>query len=130
MMGWFGKKNKQEDAIAKADKMMNKGLTGMMMKGFVSKEHREAINQSLDSAKQAQWAASGSLPLTATATVVTITDTGRLINFDPIVVLVLDVTRRTVTSISEHWKHWCPKCRFRELAIGWDWARIHRIRPN
>ena len=39
-MGWFGKKNKQEDTIAKADKMMNKGLTGMMMKGFVSKEHR------------------------------------------------------------------------------------------
>lgn len=91
-MGWFGKKNKQEDAIAKADKMMNKGLTGMMMKGFVSKEHREAINQSLDSAKQAQLAASGSLPLTATATVITITDTGKLINFDPIVVLVLDVT--------------------------------------
>jgi len=91
-MGWFSKKNKQEDAITKADKMMNKGLTGMMMKGFVSKEHREAINQSLDSAKQAQLAASGSLPLTATATVVTITDTGKLINFDPIVVLVLDVT--------------------------------------
>jgi len=91
-MGWFSKKNKQEDAIAKADRMMNKGLTGMMMKGFVPKQHREAIHQSLDSAKQAQLAASGSLPLTATATVVTITDTGKLINFDPIVVLVLDVT--------------------------------------
>ncbi|MFK0523863.1 hypothetical protein ABEW19_24245 [Paenibacillus illinoisensis] len=91
-MGWFSKKNKQEDAIAKADRMMNKGLTGLMMKGFVPKQHREAINQSLDSAKQAQLAATGSLPLTATATVVTITDTGKLINFDPIVVLVLDVT--------------------------------------
>ncbi|MEK4437643.1 MULTISPECIES: hypothetical protein [Paenibacillus] len=91
-MGWFSKKNKQEDAIAKADRMMNKGLTGLMMKGFVPKQHREAINQSLDSAKQAQLAATGSLPLTATATVVKITDTGKLINFDPIVVLVLDVT--------------------------------------
>ncbi|MCG7382925.1 hypothetical protein [Paenibacillus sp. ACRRY] len=91
-MGWFSKKNKQEDAIAKADRMMNKGLTSLMMKGFVPKQHREAINQSLDSAKQAQLAATGSLPLTATATVVTITDTGKLINFDPIVVLVLDVT--------------------------------------
>ncbi|MET3940385.1 hypothetical protein ABIC22_003197 [Paenibacillus sp. PvP094] len=91
-MGWFSKKNKQEDAIAKADRMMNKGLTGLMMKGFVPKQHREAINQSLDSAKQAQLAATGSLPLTATATVLTITDTGKLINFDPIVVLVLDVT--------------------------------------
>ncbi|GAB1156212.1 MULTISPECIES: hypothetical protein [Paenibacillus] len=91
-MGWFSKKNKQEDAIAKADRVMNKGLTGLMMKGFVPKQHREAINQSLDSAKQAQLAATGSLPLTATATVLTITDTGKLINFDPIVVLVLDVT--------------------------------------
>lgn len=91
-MGWFSKKNKQEDAIAKADRVMNKGLTGLMMKGFVPKQHREAINQSLDSAKHAQLAATGSLPLTATATVLTITDTGKLINFDPIVVLVLDVT--------------------------------------
>ena len=91
-MGWFSKKNKQEDAIAKADRVMNKGVTGLMMKGFVPKQHREAINQSLDSAKQAQLAATGSLPLTATATVLTITDTGKLINFDPIVVLVLDVT--------------------------------------
>lgn len=92
MMGWFGRKNKQEDAIAKADTLMNKGLTGMMMKGMVPKQHRDAINQSLDSARQAQMAASGSLPIAATATVVSVTDTGKLINFDPIVVLVLDVT--------------------------------------
>jgi len=92
MMGWFGRKNKQEDAIAKADTLMNKGLTGMLMKGMVPKQHRDAINQSLDSARQAQLAASGSLPMTATATVVSVTDTGKLINFDPIVVLVLDVT--------------------------------------
>lgn len=92
MMGWFGRKNKQEDAIAKADTLMNKGLTGMLMKGMVPKQHRDAINQSLDSARQAQLAASGSLPMAATATVVSVTDTGKLINFDPIVVLVLDVT--------------------------------------
>ncbi|MBR2564093.1 MAG: hypothetical protein IKE29_05675 [Paenibacillus sp.] len=91
MMGWFTRKNKPEDAVAKADRMMNKGLTGMMMKGLVPKEHREAINQSLDTAKQAQLASSGSLPLTATATVLSVTDTGKLINFDPIVVLVLEV---------------------------------------
>lgn len=93
MMGWFGRKNKQEDAIAKADTLMNKGLTGMLMKGVVPKQHRDAINQSLDSARQAQLAASGSLPMAATATVVSVTDTGKLINFDPIVVLVLDVTQ-------------------------------------
>lgn len=92
MMGWFTRKNKQEDAVAKADRMMNSGLTGLLMKGFVPNEHRDAINQSLDSAKQAQLAASGSLPLTATGTVLSVSDTGKLINFDPIVVLVLEVT--------------------------------------
>ncbi|PZT55848.1 hypothetical protein DN757_09910 [Paenibacillus silvae] len=91
-MGWFTRKNKQEDAVAKADRMMNSGLTGLLMKGFVPKEHRDAINQSLDSAKQAQLAASGSLPLTATGTVLSVSDTGKLINFDPIVILMLEVT--------------------------------------
>ncbi|WP_258166241.1 hypothetical protein [Paenibacillus sp. PCH8] len=50
-----------------------------------------------EEAKQAQLATSGSLPLTATATVITITDTGKLINFDPIVVLVLEVTETNGT---------------------------------
>lgn len=91
-MGWFGKKKNPQDALEKADKMMNKGLTGMMMKGFVPKEHRNAINQSLEQAKQAQMAATGALALTATAEVRTVQDTGKLINFDPVVILELDVT--------------------------------------
>ncbi|OME94894.1 MULTISPECIES: hypothetical protein [Paenibacillus] len=91
-MGWFGKKKNPDDALEKADKMMNKGLTGMMMKGFVPKEHRNAINQSLEQAKQAQMAATGALALTATAKVRTVRDTGKLINFDPVVILELDVT--------------------------------------
>ncbi|PJN55523.1 hypothetical protein PAEVO_22440 [Paenibacillus sp. GM2FR] len=91
-MGWFGKKKSPQDALEKADKMMNKGLTGMMMKGFVPKEHRNAINQSLEQAKQAQLAATGALAITATAKVRTVRDTGKLINFDPVVILELDVT--------------------------------------
>ncbi|MGG3505826.1 hypothetical protein ABES58_10115 [Paenibacillus lautus] len=91
-MGWFGKKKNPQDALEKADKMMNKGLSGMMMKGFVPKEHRNAINQSLEQAKQAQMAATGALALTATAKVRTVRDTGKLINFDPVVILELDVT--------------------------------------
>ncbi|GAA3401105.1 hypothetical protein ACFFNY_14835 [Paenibacillus hodogayensis] len=91
-MGWFGKSKDPQAALEKADKMMNKGLTGLFMKGTVSKEHRELINQSLDSAKQAQLAASGAVPHAATGIVVTVTDTGKLINFDPVVTLVLDVT--------------------------------------
>ncbi|WP_127593121.1 hypothetical protein [Paenibacillus lautus] len=91
-MGWFGKKKSPLDALEKADKMMNKGLTGMMMKGFVPKEHRNAINQSLEQAKQAQLAATGALAITATAKVRTVRDTGKLINFDPVVIFELDVT--------------------------------------
>lgn len=91
-MGWFGKKKNQQDALEHADKVLNKGLTGMMMKGFVPKEHRDAMNQSLEQAKQAQLAGGGSIPVTAKATVLSVRDTGKLINFDPIVILELDVT--------------------------------------
>ncbi|WDM24402.1 hypothetical protein [Paenibacillus polymyxa] len=92
MMNFFGKKKKQQDAIEQADQLMNKGLSGLLMKGLVPKEHREQINQSLNSARQAQTAANGGLSMEATAVVNSVTDTGKLVNFDPIVVLVLDVT--------------------------------------
>ncbi|KAF6636826.1 hypothetical protein H6F38_06220 [Paenibacillus sp. EKM208P] len=91
MMNFFGKKKKQQDAIEQADQLMNKGLSGLFMKGLVPKEHREQINQSLNSARQAQTAANGGLSMAATAVVISVTDTGKLVNFDPIVVLVLDV---------------------------------------
>ncbi|URJ45047.1 hypothetical protein MF628_004816 [Paenibacillus polymyxa] len=92
MMNLFGKKKKQQDAIEQADQLMNKGLSGLFMKGLVPKKHREQINQSLNSARQAQTAANGGLGMAATAVVISVTDTGKLVNFDPIVVLVLDVT--------------------------------------
>ncbi|MDY8021384.1 hypothetical protein [Paenibacillus polymyxa] len=92
MMNFFGKKKKQQDAIEHADQLMNKGLSGLFMKGLVPKEHREQINQSLNSARQAKTSANGGLSMAATAVVISVTDTGKLVNFDPIVVLVLDVT--------------------------------------
>ncbi|TKH41749.1 hypothetical protein C1I60_20770 [Paenibacillus terrae] len=92
MMNFFGKKKKQKDALEQADQLMNTGLSGLFMKGFVPKEHREQINQSLNSARQSQMAANGGLAMAATAVVISVTDTGKLVNFDPIIVLVLDVT--------------------------------------
>lgn len=92
MWGLFGKKKGPQDHLEQAEKTMNKGMSGLIMKTMVSKEHRDLINQSLDTAKQAQLASSGTLPLSATAIVVSVTDTGKLINFDPIVILVLNVT--------------------------------------
>ncbi|SMF64847.1 hypothetical protein SAMN05661091_0110 [Paenibacillus uliginis N3/975] len=91
-MGWFNKNKSNQDALEQADKVVNKGLSGLLMKSFVPKEHRERINESLQTAKQAQMAAEGAIPLTATAVVLSVSDTGKLVNFDPIVVLTLDVT--------------------------------------
>ncbi|MEK3900099.1 hypothetical protein [Paenibacillus sp. FSL R7-0179] len=92
MWGLFGKKKEPQDRLEQATQAMNKGMSGLVMKTMVSKEHRNLINQSLDTAKQAQLAASGTVPLNATAVVVSVKDTGKLINFDPILVLVLNVT--------------------------------------
>lgn len=92
MWGLFGKKKEPQDRLEQATKAMNKGMSGLVMKTMVPKEHRDLINQSLDTAKQSQLAASGTVPLSATAVVLSVTDTGKLINFDPILVLVLNVT--------------------------------------
>ncbi|MFD0713028.1 hypothetical protein [Paenibacillus sp. GCM10027626] len=93
-MVWFGKRKSKQDALDQADQLLNKGFTGMMLKGIIPKEHREAMNQSLEQARQAQMAAEGSVPITMTAVVLSIRDTGKLINFDPVVVLELDVTEQ------------------------------------
>jgi hypothetical protein len=97
MFNLFGKKKKDENPIDHADKVMNKGLSGLMMKGFVPKEHRDRINEGLNSARNAQLSSSG-IPVEATAIVEEVMDTGKLINFDPIVVLKLKVTDRNSKS--------------------------------
>ncbi len=91
-MGWFGKKKHVQDNLEKADQLLNKGLSGMMMKGLIPKQHRETMNISIEQARQAQMAAGGSVPITATAIVLSVRDTGKLINFDPVVILELEVT--------------------------------------
>lgn len=93
MFNLFGKKKKDENPIDHADKVMNKGLSGLLVKGFVPKEHRDRINEGLNSARNAQLGSSG-IPVQATAIVDEVIDTGKLINFDPIVVLKLKVTER------------------------------------
>ncbi|MFB7159903.1 MULTISPECIES: hypothetical protein [unclassified Lysinibacillus] len=91
-MGWFSKKKHAQDNLEKADQVLNKGLSGMMMKGLIPKQHREAMNQSIEQTRQAQMATGGSVPITATAIVLSVRDTGKLINFEPVVILELEVT--------------------------------------
>lgn len=90
MLNWFRKNKKEENPLDRADQLMNKGLSGFMMKGLVSKENRDRINASLRTAHDAKLSASG-IPLAATAIVESVMDTGKLVNFDPIVVLKLNV---------------------------------------
>jgi hypothetical protein len=92
----FGFNKKQDDpkkALEKADKTLNKGLTGMFTKAFVGQENLDKINNSLDMAKK--YTDSGNLNQTgmpASAEVMSIADTGMLINYNPVVKMRLKVT--------------------------------------
>jgi len=92
-------KEAQEDpkkGIEQADKALNKGLSGFMAKTFMGKDFMEQANKGLDTAKQytdydgkkAQLMQTG---MGGTAEVVTIADTGTLVNFNPVVRMKLKV---------------------------------------
>jgi hypothetical protein len=92
-------KEAQDDpkkGIEQADKALNKGLSGFMAKTFMGKDFMEQANKGLDTAKQytdydgkkAQLMQTG---MGGTAEVVTIADTGTLVNFNPVVRMKLKV---------------------------------------
>lgn len=92
----FGKKKDPKDAINDADKALNKGLSGFMAKTFMGKDFVNEANKGLDMAKQysdydgkkAQLMATG---LGGTAEVLTIADTGAMVNYNPVVQMKLKV---------------------------------------
>ncbi|MBC6301333.1 hypothetical protein [Listeria booriae] len=91
-MKLFGKKNETKlDQLDQAEKAVNKGLTGLLTKAFVGKEQMDKINSSIQNAKNATLASEGAIPEVATATVTAIQDTGQLVNYDPMVILQLNV---------------------------------------
>ncbi len=91
----FGFNKKQDDpkkALEKADKTINSGLTGFFTKAFVGQENMNKINHGLDVAKQ--YADYGNLNQTgmpASAEVMSIADTGMLVNYNPVVKMHLKV---------------------------------------
>jgi hypothetical protein len=90
----FGKKNTDDPkkALEQADKTLNSGLTGFFTKAFVGQENLNKINSSLDMAKK--YTDSSSLAQTgmpATAEVLSIADTGALINYNPVVRMKLNI---------------------------------------
>jgi hypothetical protein len=91
----FGKKEVEKDpkkAIENAEKTLNTGVTGFMTKTFMGKDFTNKMNASLDMAKSAvgnqDLATTG---MGATAEVLTIADTGMLINYNPVVKMKLKV---------------------------------------
>ena len=96
----FGKNKNQQDpekALNDAEKKLNKGFTGFATKAFLGKDYVDQMNQGLAMGHDAIDMQKASLDLQqsgvpATAKVVSIQDTGQLINFDPVVVMQLEVT--------------------------------------
>ena len=97
MFNLGGKREKDpKKALENADKALNKGLSGALVKGFMGKDFTEEMNSALDMGKQAiegveqgQWLAQNGLE--AEAEVVSVADTGQTINMNPVVVLNLEV---------------------------------------
>jgi hypothetical protein len=95
----IGKKIEKDPkkALENAEKSLNTGLTGALTKGFMGKDFVNQMNQSIDVGKSAinnmqmaqMLAQSG---MDGTAEVLSIEDTGALVNFNPVVKLTLKVT--------------------------------------
>ena len=94
----FGRKIEKDPqkALDNAKKTMNSGLTGGLTKAFMGKDFVDEMNNAmnkgqaaLDMQKSGQWIAQTGMD--ATAEVLSIQDTGSLINMNPVVILKLKV---------------------------------------
>ncbi len=102
----FGKKKDSDDpqeALDNARKTLNSGITGGLTKAFMGKDFVDKMNNTMDKGQQAldmqasgAWLAQSGLE--GTAQVVSIADTGKLINYNPVVKLQLKVTTAMGTS--------------------------------
>jgi hypothetical protein len=97
MFGFGSKRiNDPKEAIDMADKVVNKGLMGFIVRIFMGKDFVNRTNQSLNMAKQytdysgknAQIMVGG---LDGSAEVLSIADTGAMVNFNPVVKMKLKV---------------------------------------
>lgn len=96
----FGKKKEDEtpqEALDHAKKTVNSGLTGGLTKAFMGKGFVDKMNNAMDQGQAAinmqnsgQWLLQSGIE--GSAEVISIEDTGKLINFNPVVKLTLKVT--------------------------------------
>jgi hypothetical protein len=92
--------NDPQKALDHAEKTINTGFTGFVTKAFMGKDFVNTTNDMLaqgqnaiDMQKSAQNVAQTGTP--ATAEVINVTDTGQMVNYDPVVVLQIKVTPET-----------------------------------
>ena len=84
--------NNSRKVLEKADRTLNKGAMGFMTKTFMGKEFTEKMNEGLNVAKKAMDMSNLTLTgLPGVAIVQSISDTGKMVNFNPIVTLALKV---------------------------------------
>jgi len=104
MFGKFGKPEKDpQKALDQGRNALNSGLSGGLTKAFMGKDFVNDMNAAMDKGQAAldsvnmqnQLAQTGA---DATAEVLSIQDTGSLINMNPVVVLALNVTPATGTT--------------------------------
>jgi hypothetical protein len=86
-----------EEALDDAKKTVNSGFTGAVTKMFMGQEFVDKVNEGLqmgqdamDMQKSGQWTAQAGFE--ANAEVLSIQDTGKLVNFNPVVIMKLKVT--------------------------------------
>ena len=106
--------NDPQKALDHADKVLNKGVTGFVTKAFMGKEFANNMNDMLakgqnaiDMQKSAQDIAQTGMP--ATAEVITVTDTGQMVNYDPVIVMQLRVTPETEAPFETYAQIIAPK---------------------
>lgn len=88
-MGLFGKRDKSEGIRMAEDIGAGRGLQGKLVRGLIGRENADTIGMAAQAAQAGQAAAmaaaAGVAPIPAT--VLSLVDTGQLVNFDPMVVI-------------------------------------------
>jgi hypothetical protein len=92
--------NDAKKGLQKADKLVNKGIMGWITRLFMGKKFTTSINQTLDMGKSTIGMVDRRNELMTTgmnakADVMSISDTGKMVNYDPVVKIKLNVITDT-----------------------------------
>jgi hypothetical protein len=89
-------KENPEKALEDSQKKVNSGMTGFMTKAFMGKEFTNDMNKGFEAAHeglemQKQYQNPDATGLPATAEILSVEDSGQMVNFNPVLILQLKV---------------------------------------